>query len=192
VVDHREAVFEPFLDERDVSERLNARKTSWLKGRGRVDYFGEDVGRGLAAHAAEYLAGSRVFSDTQSIEFMYTRDALARLGFDAILRARLTEFRASFEVPKWTLVLAILPIPTGGLTLLPITLWPKQIEFRAVLESVTLEDIQSGSVLWKGSVEIREDARKTTHHFFPKWFLGETAERVAKALVDSLSRADLG
>lgn len=181
----------PFIDDRPDGEKNSPKRISWPGLRGQVDYFGKEVPRGLALHIADYLRASQVFRDAEMMEFMQTDSVLKSLGFRAALSGRLAAFDGSYDVPKWVLVVAVLPIPLFGLTLAPILIWPKQMKFKVQLFNLELKDLETNRVMWSGAVEVEDVQKKMSFHIGPKWYLGETAERAAKQLVQKLAGAKL-
>ncbi len=181
----------PFVDKRVVAEKLSAKKITWPGSKGRVDYYGEDVPAGLADALAAYLTAARAFNKVDHINFVTSEETLKTKGYRLLLSAELETFNASFSVPKWVLVVAMLPIPAFGLTLLPITIWPRELSFNAILNDVQLKDLRTGQAVWSGRVEIKEEKKRVTYHTGPQWYLGETGELLAKELIQKFQNAEL-
>jgi len=144
---------------------------------------------------AEYLTAARLFNQVNSADFIASEDILKTKGYRAVLIADIVSLDPSFAVPKWVLVVSLLPNPLffilPGITLLPLVLWPKDMRFHAVLDHVRLKDLRTGEVVWSGKVEVFQEEKKPTRHFTAKWFLGETAERLSKELIRQLVEAKL-
>ncbi len=180
-----------FTDARPEEHKRTPKKITWPDWTGRIDYYGENLGSGLSTHITEYLRASHVFSEVQNMEFLQSDTSLKSLGYRAVLIGRITSFNASIEVPKWVLVLAVTPIPLFGLTLVPIVVWPKKVGFEAVLEDLRLKDLETGQVYNLDKIEISKFKKGINLHFFPRWYLGELAEKISKDLVSKLQRAQI-
>jgi len=180
-----------FMDARPDNQKEKAKKISWPKSSGRIDYYSENIGSGLAAHIAEYLTASHVFTHVQNMEFLQSDTALKSFGYQAVLMGKITSFNASFEVPAWVLVLAVAPIPLFGLTLVPIVVWPKTVGFDAVLDDLKLKNLNTGEVYSLDKIEIMEIKKSFLFRMAPKWYLGELAEKVSKKLIQELQQADI-
>lgn len=180
-----------FTDARPDSQKEKAKKISWPDWTGRIDYYSESLGSGLAAHMAEYLTNAHVFAIAQNMEFLQSDTSLKSLGYRAVLMGKITDFNASIEVPKWVLILAVAPIPLFGLTLVPIIVWPKRIGFDAVLDDLKLKDLATGEVYRLNKVEIHESNKRINFHVMPKWYLGELAEKATKQLIEDLRRQNI-
>ena len=177
----------PFIDKRPPEQKTAAEKISWPGTLGRVDFYGENVENTLTDALADYLTASRVFNQVHEIDMVTSESLLKQKGYRALLTGEIEEFQTSFTVPKWVLILTMLPIPTFGLTFI----WPKAMEFNAVLNNVRLKDIETNQIIWTGKVEVHKTLTETTYHCSPKWFLGETGELLAKELVRELAQAKL-
>jgi len=181
----------PLADKRPVNQKESVKQVSWPGSQGHIDYYGEKTESGLAGAIAEYLTASRVFNHVDMIDFIASESLLRSRGYRALLTANLEELDAGFSVPAWMLVIALLPIPFFGLTLLPLAVWPKEISFHAVLSDVRLKDLWTGQMIWSGKIEIRRIEKRTTSHFSAEWYLGEIAELVSKDLIRQLSAKKL-
>ncbi len=181
------AVF-PFVDKRPAEQRISSKRRSWPGSKGRLDFYGKNVEQGLAKATAEYLTQSRVFQQASVVDYAVNESLLESRGARALLTANIEKLNTGFTVEKWILILAFLPIPATSLGLV---IWPKDMNFDAVLDDVTLKDLQTGKVVWQGRIEVGMSERKKSAHVMPKWYLGETAEMAAKELVRQLVDAKI-
>lgn len=183
----------PFADKRPHEETKSPRTTSWPGSRGRIDYYGENVSSGLSEAVSEYLSASRVFLQTDMADFIAPEEVLKQKGYRALMTAEIRTFNAGFSVPKWILLFTVIPNPLffilPGITLLPIIVWPKEMDFNVVLDEIKLKDLETGKIVWSGKAEIRRTSKRATRHITSQWFLGEGGELISKELVRQLVEA---
>ena len=185
----------PFVDKRALEQQVASKHISWPHYKGQVDFYGKEVEKGLAKAVSEYLVASHVFAQAETVGFIVNQELLKSQGCQYLLTANIEEFNSSLSVPALILAIAVAPNPLffimPGITLVPLIIWPKQMTFDTVLDQITLKDLNSGKIIWTGKIEIHENKKKISRHITAKWFLGETAELVAKEMVQKLKDAKL-